>query len=102
MENCLAFIPRDSATDMPAAGSTAAPRPAASTGCSTPDEQASGSRRLQGALTSTWRSRAFWMQPSDQKLVLTIADDEGRPVRRIDLDGAAGLRRVAWNRGLIQ
>ena len=35
--------------------------------------------------------------PSDQKLVLTITDDQGRPVRRLDLDGAAGLRRVAWN-----
>jgi hypothetical protein len=35
--------------------------------------------------------------PADQKLVLTIADDAGRPVRRLDLDGTPGLRRVAWN-----
>jgi photosystem II stability/assembly factor-like uncharacterized protein len=35
--------------------------------------------------------------PSDQKLVLTITDDEGRPVRRLDLEGASGFRRVAWN-----
>jgi photosystem II stability/assembly factor-like uncharacterized protein len=35
--------------------------------------------------------------PSDQKLVLTITDDAGKPIRRIDLEGGAGLRRVAWN-----
>jgi photosystem II stability/assembly factor-like uncharacterized protein len=35
--------------------------------------------------------------PADQKLVLTITDDTGKPVRRIDLEGGAGLRRVAWN-----
>jgi photosystem II stability/assembly factor-like uncharacterized protein len=35
--------------------------------------------------------------PASAKLVLTITDDTGRQVRRIDLDGAAGLRRVVWN-----
>ena len=35
--------------------------------------------------------------PADQKLVLTITDDAGRPVRRLDLDGTPGIRRVAWN-----
>jgi photosystem II stability/assembly factor-like uncharacterized protein len=35
--------------------------------------------------------------PADAKLVLTIADDTGRQVRRLDVDKTAGLRRVAWN-----
>jgi hypothetical protein len=35
--------------------------------------------------------------PADSKLVLTIADDSGRQVRRLDLDRTAGLRRLAWN-----
>jgi hypothetical protein len=35
--------------------------------------------------------------PPDQKLVLSITDDTGKPVRRLDLDGTPGLRRVAWN-----
>ena len=35
--------------------------------------------------------------PADEKLVLTIADDTGKPVRRLDLDKASGLRRIAWN-----
>ena len=35
--------------------------------------------------------------PADAKLVLTISDDAGRPVRRMDIDKGAGLRRVAWN-----
>jgi photosystem II stability/assembly factor-like uncharacterized protein len=35
--------------------------------------------------------------PESEKLVLTIADDSGRQVRRLELDKAAGLRRVAWN-----
>jgi photosystem II stability/assembly factor-like uncharacterized protein len=33
----------------------------------------------------------------DAALVLTIADDSGRQVRRMDLEKAAGLRRIAWN-----
>jgi photosystem II stability/assembly factor-like uncharacterized protein len=35
--------------------------------------------------------------PSDAKLVLTITDETGKQVRRLDLDKAVGLRRVAWN-----
>ena len=35
--------------------------------------------------------------PADAKLVLTISDDGGRPIRRMDIDKGAGLRRVAWN-----
>ena len=35
--------------------------------------------------------------PADAKLVLTISDDAGRPVRRMDLEKAAGLRRAAWD-----
>jgi hypothetical protein len=35
--------------------------------------------------------------PADAKLVLTISDDTGRPIRRLDLEKTAGLRRVAWN-----
>ena len=35
--------------------------------------------------------------PADAKLVLTIADESGKQVRRLDLDKSAGLRRVAWN-----
>jgi hypothetical protein len=34
---------------------------------------------------------------ADTKLVLTISDDTGKQVRRIDLDKTAGLRRVVWN-----
>ncbi len=34
--------------------------------------------------------------PADTKLVLTIADETGRQVRQIELDKAAGLKRVAW------
>ncbi len=35
--------------------------------------------------------------PADTKLVLTITDDSGKQVRRLELDKTAGLRRVAWN-----
>jgi hypothetical protein len=35
--------------------------------------------------------------PADAQLVLTITDDGGRQVRRIELDKSPGLRRVAWN-----
>jgi hypothetical protein len=35
--------------------------------------------------------------PADAKLVLTIADESGKQVRRLDLDKSAGLRRVAWD-----
>jgi photosystem II stability/assembly factor-like uncharacterized protein len=34
---------------------------------------------------------------ADAKLVLTIADDAGRPVRRLDLARDTGVQRVAWN-----
>jgi len=34
---------------------------------------------------------------SDAKLVLTIADDSGRPVRRLDLASQLGVQRVVWN-----
>jgi photosystem II stability/assembly factor-like uncharacterized protein len=33
----------------------------------------------------------------DAKLVLTIADDEGKPVRRLDLPTTTGIQRIAWN-----
>jgi photosystem II stability/assembly factor-like uncharacterized protein len=33
----------------------------------------------------------------NEKLVLTINDDGGRQVRRLEIDKAPGLRRVAWN-----
>ena len=33
----------------------------------------------------------------DATLVLTITDDTGRQIRRMDVDKNAGLRRVAWN-----
>jgi hypothetical protein len=35
--------------------------------------------------------------PAEEKLVLTIADENGRQVRRLDLDKSSGLRRIAWN-----
>ena len=35
--------------------------------------------------------------PGDARLVLTISDDAGRQVRRLDLEKTAGLRRVVWN-----
>jgi photosystem II stability/assembly factor-like uncharacterized protein len=35
--------------------------------------------------------------PGDDKLVVTIADDTGRQVRRLEVDKTAGLKRVAWN-----
>ena len=34
---------------------------------------------------------------ADAKLVLTITDETGKQVRRLDLDKSVGLRRVAWN-----
>jgi hypothetical protein len=34
---------------------------------------------------------------ADTKLVLTIADDTGKPFRRLDLQTAPGLYRLAWN-----
>jgi hypothetical protein len=33
----------------------------------------------------------------DAKLVITIADDSGRQIRRLDVDKTPGLKRVAWN-----
>lgn len=35
--------------------------------------------------------------PNDAKLVITIADDGGHHVRRLELDKQTGLHRVAWN-----
>jgi len=35
--------------------------------------------------------------PADARLVLTITDDAGTQVRRLELDKAIGLRRVVWN-----
>ncbi len=35
--------------------------------------------------------------PADTKLVLTVTDDTGKQVRRVDLPGTAGLRRIIWN-----
>jgi hypothetical protein len=35
--------------------------------------------------------------PGDAKLVLTITNEQGRQVRRLDVDKALGLRRVVWN-----
>jgi len=35
--------------------------------------------------------------PADTKLVLTITDESGKQVRRLDLSGTAGLRRITWN-----
>jgi hypothetical protein len=35
--------------------------------------------------------------PAGEKLVLTISDDAGKQIRRLDLDKASGLRRIAWN-----
>jgi hypothetical protein len=33
----------------------------------------------------------------DTRLVLTITDDAGKQVRRMEIDRAVGLRRAAWN-----
>jgi photosystem II stability/assembly factor-like uncharacterized protein len=35
--------------------------------------------------------------PGDAKLVLTITNEQGRQIRRLDVDKAPGLRRVVWN-----
>jgi hypothetical protein len=35
--------------------------------------------------------------PPEAKLVLTVTDDAGRQIRRMDVETHAGLRRVAWN-----
>jgi hypothetical protein len=35
--------------------------------------------------------------PGDAKLVLTITNEQGQQVRRMDVDKAQGLRRVVWN-----
>jgi hypothetical protein len=33
----------------------------------------------------------------DDKLVLNITDEAGKPIRKLDLDKSPGLRRIAWN-----
>ena len=43
----------------------------------------------------TYSVGAGW--PSDARLVLTIADETGRPIHRLTLPTRAGLARVAWN-----
>ena len=35
--------------------------------------------------------------PADTRLVLTIVNQTGRPVRRLDLEKGVGLRRAVWN-----
>ncbi len=35
--------------------------------------------------------------PADAKLVLTISDETGKQVRRLDADKSVGVRRLAWN-----
>ena len=35
--------------------------------------------------------------PADAKLVMTITDSTGKQIRRMDIDKAAGVKRVAWN-----
>ena len=35
--------------------------------------------------------------PADAKLVLTISDETGKQIRRLDVPKGVGLRRVAWN-----
>ena len=35
--------------------------------------------------------------PADAKLVITITDEQGRQVRRMEVDKTPGLRRVTWN-----
>ena len=35
--------------------------------------------------------------PADARLVVTITDDSGRQIRRMDVEKTTGLRRVAWN-----
>ncbi len=35
--------------------------------------------------------------PADTKLVLTIFNDAGQPIRKMELENATGLRRVTWN-----
>ncbi len=67
--------------------------------------------------TSSDRSRATWGDPTtpnppygavftysvgqppaaDAKLVLTIADDTGKQIRRLDLSKETGVHRVAWD-----
>ena len=35
--------------------------------------------------------------PADTRLVLTITDDSGKQIRRMDVSKETGLRRVVWN-----
>ncbi|HZP48328.1 MAG TPA: hypothetical protein VFB07_07340 [Vicinamibacterales bacterium] len=35
--------------------------------------------------------------PADARLVMTITDDAGKPIRRFDVTKGAGLRRAAWD-----
>jgi hypothetical protein len=35
--------------------------------------------------------------PADSKLVMTIADESGKQIRRFDVAKGAGLRRTVWN-----
>ena len=45
----------------------------------------------------TYSVKADLPLDKDEKLVLTISDDTGKQVRRLDLDKTPGLRRIAWN-----
>ena len=68
-------------------------------------------RRAQSPDTAAWGNESTPNPPfgavftyhvgqapaADAKLVLTIADDTGRPVRRLDLAKEPGLQRIAWN-----
>ncbi|HXW08122.1 MAG TPA: hypothetical protein VD833_23025 [Vicinamibacterales bacterium] len=50
-----------------------------------------------GAVFTYIVGQAHAPSPADAKLVLSIMDDAGRPVRKLDLTSTAGLHRVAWD-----
>jgi hypothetical protein len=74
--NPLGFAPAGSAGLGPLSGLWAAPNPPF------------------GALLTYHLREAL---PEDAELILTITDDTGVQIRRIDLDRSPGLRRIAWD-----
>ena len=49
------------------------------------------------AMGATFTYSVATALPAEAKLVLTITDEQGRQVRRMEVDKTPGLRRVTWN-----
>ena len=56
-----------------------------------------GSEQFHCVLRTAMAKNVKQALPDDAKLVVTITDDNGRQIRRLDVDKTPGLRRIAWN-----